>query len=70
MTFLYEMRSRSHPNKVSETWHFQQSAFSKWTSFFEAITLGYLRLSPLRSAYAFDTWAHLADSKKEVTIMN
>ena len=37
----------------------------KTVHFFKAIIVGQLRLSPLRSASALDTWVHLVDVKKK-----
>ena len=38
--------------------------------FSEAITAGYLRLLPLRSASALDMWTHLVGLKKKVVVAN
>ena len=37
---------------------------------FDAIIAGYFLLSPLRSAFAFDSWAHIVGVKKEMTEAN
>jgi len=48
----------------------RQYAFPKQLAIFEAITAGHLYLSPLRSAFALDTWAHLLNLKKEMDVAN
>jgi len=42
----------------------------KMVYFFEAITAEHLRLSSLRSAFAFETWAHMVGLKKNIVEAN